>query len=173
VAAERTLIVLGAGVWEGGIASPTLRRRTQWACRLFNEGGYDLLVLSGAEGKHPPAEACVMKSIALERGVPLPNLVLDTGAFTTLDTASFAARMPEAARRRFVAVTDLYHALRTRLAFRAFGLDVEVSTPPLGRRTRRVRLAWSFFRELPALVLYGVYFVRIRLTARTRAASRS
>jgi vancomycin permeability regulator SanA len=165
VAADQTLVVLGAGVWPGGIASPTLRRRTQWACRLFNQGKYDLLVLSGAEGDHPPAEACVMKSIALAMGVPAPNLVLDTGAVTTLDTARFAAAMPDAARRHFVAVTDVYHALRTRLAFRAFRLDVRVSSPPLGNETRRARLTWSYLREVPALALYLVHLVRIRLSA--------
>ena len=161
---SRTLVVLGAAVWPGGIPSPTLRRRTEWACGLFKAGGYDLLVLSGGLGKDPPAEADAMASIALAMDVPRAALVLDRGARTTLDTAKFAAAMPDAADRHFVAVTDVYHAPRTWLAFRACRLNIRLSCPPLGRTTRPLKLAWSFLREIPAVGLYVAHFLRLRLS---------
>ncbi len=163
---EPTLVVLGAAVWPGGVASPTLRRRTEWACRRFLADGGSELVLSGGIGTNPPAEADVMAAIARDAGVPATALVLDRQARTTLDTAAFAAALSNAASRRFVVVTDAYHGPRTWLAFRAYGLAVCVSSPPVGRATRRSRLALSFLREIPAMLLYLGHFVLLRLSAR-------
>jgi vancomycin permeability regulator SanA len=160
---EKTLVVLGAAVSPDGVASPTLKRRTNWACRLFKTGSFDVIVLSGGRGKHGPAEAEVMAEILLAANVPERCLVLDRAASVTLDTAAFAARMPGASRRRFVAVTDVYHAPRTWMAFRAFRLQVEIDCPPLGRATPVPKLIRSFAREIPALILYALYFMRVRL----------
>ena len=163
---EKTLVVLGAAVGPGGVASPTLKRRTDWAGRLFKRGGCDVIVLSGGMGRHGPAEADVMAAMLLAADIPESRLVLDRAAFVTLDTAAFAARMPHAAKRHFVAVTDLYHAPRTWLAFRAFRLQVAVDSPPLGHATPVRTLIRSFAREIPALILYAFYFIRVRCQGR-------
>ena len=149
-------------MWANGVASPTLIRRTEWACKLFEEGRFDLIVLSGGAGKHGPAEAEVMAGIAIERGIPNDALVLDRAATRTMDTAAFAARMSQARERHFVAVTDIYHAPRTWLAFRTFRLEVDVSCPPLGRETRLSSLTRSILREIPATLVYFLYFLRKR-----------
>ena len=156
-------MVLGAAVWPGGKPSPTLLRRTKWACKMFNKGGYDLIVLSGGLGKNAPTEADIMASIALASGVPERSLLLDRQAARTIDTAAFAASMPPAFERNFVAVTDLYRSPRTSLAFLAYGLKVKTCTPPLGHGTRSSKIIRSFLREIPAIGLYFAIFLRLRL----------
>lgn len=156
------IIVLGAAVWPGGVPSPTLRRRTGFACTLFLEGGHAPLVLSGGIGRHPPAEAEVMAEIATAMGIPAGALLLDTAARTTIETAAFVARSAIDRQERMIVVTDRYHAPRTWLAFRAYGLHAQMRCPPLGHETRLVRRLWSFAREVPALLWYLGYFVRAR-----------
>jgi vancomycin permeability regulator SanA len=162
---KKTLVVLGAAVLPQGVASPTLQRRTEWACRLFKRGGFDEIVLSGGQGRHGPAEAEVMAEMALAADIPPACLVLDRAASVTLDTAAFAAHMPDALGRQFVAVTDVYHAPRTWLAFRAYRLKVVIDSPPLGRATPLPKLIRSFVHEIPGLILYAYYFMRVRLQA--------
>lgn len=153
------IIVLGAAIWPGGVPSPTLKRRTRFACSLFLAGGHSQLVLSGGIGRHPPAEAEVMAAIALEMGVPAAALLLDADARTTIETAAFVARSAIDRQHGLIAVTDRYHVPRTWLAFRAYGLPVRLRCPPLGRDTRLSRRLWSFAREIPALLWYLRYFI--------------
>lgn len=156
------IIVLGAAVWPGGVPSPTLLRRTRYACRLFLDGGHPQLVLSGGIGKYPPAEAEVMAHIARDMGVPDSALILDTAARTTIETAAFVARSGIDRSAGLVVVTDGYHAPRTWLAFRSYGLSARLRCPPLGHDTDVTKRIWSFAREVPALLWYLGYFFRTR-----------
>lgn len=160
--AARILFVLGAAVWPGGAPSPTLRRRTEWAIARFREGGHDRLALSGGLGRHPPAEADVMAALARAAGIAEDRLILDRGAKTTIESAAFAATLPDARATAFTLVTDLYHGPRSRLAFAAYGLEAELDCPPPGGTARR-SLIRSWLREVPALLYYLGHFVRLRL----------
>lgn len=153
-------------MWPGGVPSPTLRRRIEWAIRLYQEGGHDRLLVSGGLGASPPTEADVMARIALDAGIPADRIIYDRDARTTIDTAAFAAGLNRDRTIAFTAVTDRYHALRTRLAFRTFGLRVSISWPPRAAGTNRLSLIRSYMREAPALVLYAAYFGRARMLAR-------
>ena len=69
------IIVLGAAVWPGGQPSPALRRRVTHAVHLLQSEKGRRLLVTGGLGKHAPAEADVMRQLAIDAGVP-PSLIL-------------------------------------------------------------------------------------------------
>jgi uncharacterized SAM-binding protein YcdF (DUF218 family) len=152
----RALLILGAGVWPGGVPSTTLARRVNFASKLFREGGYDAVIPSGGLGDHPPTEAAVMRALLMADGVPAEKIILDEDARTTMDTARFAQSWqrvhPDTA---IVAVTDLYHKPRTALALWACGVDARVravrNTEPRSKLSPLLKM-WA--RETLALPYY-------------------
>src|SRR5262245_30431562 len=66
------IVVLGARVLEGGVASAPLRARVEKAVELYQARRAPALLFSGGVGDHGPAEAVVGRAIAVELGVPAP-----------------------------------------------------------------------------------------------------
>ena len=153
---ETVLVVLGAAVRRGGEPSPTLRRRALWAVQLFRDGRGDWLLATGGVGKHPPAEADVMAEIAIAAGVPPERVLIEPLARTTWDSARLCAPMIRARGfSRVVLVTDAYHARRTRVAFRAFGIETlpcGICRGSLG--TRRTATLQLRLREVLGMPFY-------------------
>lgn len=166
----RVLVVLGAAVWPGGEPSPTLLRRCNAAIALWHRGGFDLVIPSGGVGRHPPAEAEVMARLLREGGVPAGSIRPEPRAATTMETAENVLRMLEDGTADIVAVTDGYHALRTRIAFRAWGRDVQIASAARAEPRPRLRVtARQWLRETLALPFY---LVRAALIRRRLAAGR-
>lgn len=129
------IVVLGAAVWPEGKPSPSLARRTRHAARLFHEGVAKRLILSGGVKRHSPAEAVVMREIALREGVPLGSIILDDRARNTIATArNCAAIMTQQGMRTAVVVTDGFHMPRALLIFRWLGIEATGSAPARARR---------------------------------------
>jgi uncharacterized SAM-binding protein YcdF (DUF218 family) len=154
---DRVVVILGAAVWPGGEPSPTLARRTDFGIAWFRRIGGTALILSGGLGDNPPSEARVMEQRARVAGIDGNRIVLDETAKRTIDTARFVADwLGERRDVAIFAITDPYHALRTRIAFRTVGLRCVTPYVPYGQGTSRWRRARSTIRELPALVLYAL-----------------
>ena len=156
----RFAVVLGAQVLRGGRPSPTLEARTRHAGELYGRGLLDLLVPTGGEGEHPPAETVVMSGILREMGVPQAAILREDTARNTWESA---VRVAEIARRRDIrevlVVTDPLHCVRTVASFGRVGL-LAVAEPvycsPMWRKK------WSrrgqFVRESGALIWYRVRY---------------
>ncbi|MFN8644926.1 MAG: YdcF family protein [Candidatus Binatia bacterium] len=148
-------VVLGAAVRAGG--RPTgAWRGARHAIALVRAGAVDHLLLTGGIGRHPPAEARVMRELAVAAGLDPGRLVLEETATSTLESARACARLiAERGWSRVVLVSDAYHLPRARLAFRRFGIDAEGSAPPGGRGDTP---AWQWrllrLRELVAIPWY-------------------
>jgi uncharacterized SAM-binding protein YcdF (DUF218 family) len=160
----RVIIILGAAVWPGGVPSTTLLRRTNFAGKLFREGGYDAVIPSGGLGKHPPSEAAVMKMLLMVNGIPADKIILDEDAKTTMGTAEFARRWQEShPDHAIVAVTDAYHKPRTALALWAWRVDARVlavrGTEPRSKLSQILKM-WA--RETLALPYYLVRILLVR-----------
>jgi uncharacterized SAM-binding protein YcdF (DUF218 family) len=147
------VIVLGAAVWPGGVASPTLRRRTRHGAALVVAGRAPVLILTGGLGKNPPAEAIVMRDIAVEEGVSVESIIVEDRASNTVQSGRLcAAIMRSRGWSRALIVTDDFHMPRTLLIFRWFGVEAAASTAP-GARQGSGTARWAFYglRELVAL----------------------
>jgi len=154
---HRALLILGAAVWPGGLPSPTLARRVNFAAKCFREGGYDVVIPSGGLGDHPPTEASVMRGLLMASGVPAEKIILDETARTTMDTAKFARRWQDAhPDTAIVAVTDAYHKPRTALALWACGVEARVlAVPNAGPRSTPSQILKMWAREALALPYYA------------------
>lgn len=146
------VIVLGAAVWAGGEPSPTLVRRTRHGARSVLAGAAPVLLVTGGVGVHPPAEAVVMRRIALEAGVRDDAVIVeDTAADTLASGRACAAIMRARGWSRALIVTDDYHLPRTVMIFRWLGVAARGSAVPASRDGLGWRL-WVYYwlRELAA-----------------------
>ena len=141
-------VVLGAAVWPGGVASPTLARRTDHAIRLWRAGEVQVILGCGGVGRHGPAEAEVIADLCRAAGVPEAALRREAASTSTEENLRFARPLLALlAPSQVVIVTDGFHAPRARLVARRLGLQV-VSAPVGAPLTlRRIRAG---LREMPA-----------------------
>ncbi len=146
-------IVLGAAVWADG-PSPTLRRRVMAAAALWHDGAVTHVVCCGGLGRHPPAEAVVMRDVLRAAGVPDAAILIEDRSTTTEENLAFALPLLAGlGARTVIVVTDWYHAPRARMTARRMGLDAGSRSPPLRGARWRVQVRQAV-REVPALVAY-------------------
>ena len=145
-------LILGAAVWADG-PSPTLRRRTLQAARLYHSGAVSHLIPCGGLGRHPPAEAQVMHDILVQAGVPPAAIRLEGSSTSTVENIRLALPLLLAGLdvHQTVIVTDAWHTPRARLIARRLGLTATSSSPPLAGASLRQFLK-SALREIPAYV---------------------
>ncbi|MGF1639876.1 MAG: YdcF family protein [Rhodospirillales bacterium] len=117
------VVVLGAALSAAGTPGPALKRRIEHGVRVLNARGLPYLVVSGGVTRHPPAEADVMRSIAVERGVPAARILVEDRARNTFENAVYTGRIVrDRGWRAVVLVTDWFHMPRALYVFRRLGL---------------------------------------------------
>ncbi len=149
------IVVLGARVLPGGVASSALRARVAHGVELFRQGLAPVLLFSGGVGGSPPAEALVSRALAVAAGVPEGACAVETESLTTAQNARFSARLlGERGVKEILLVTDGYHLLRASRYFRKERLRVHVSPAVRdpGVFPWRDRLYWTL-REALAFVI--------------------
>ncbi|EEW25890.1 YdcF family protein [Rhodobacter ferrooxidans] len=149
------VIVLGAAVWPGGVASPTLARRASHAAALALQTG-GTVITTGGLGKHPPTEAAVAAAICAGLGVPGDRILTEVLSTTTYENLANAKRLMPAGATAVI-VTDYYHLPRARLTAWALGINATGSFPRGGlRQTPLHRHLRQVLREALALPVYAV-----------------
>lgn len=148
-----TAIILGAAVWPGGTPSPTLRLRAEHGARLFLEGAVGGIIASGGVGRHPPAEAEVIRDICIEMGVPAGAIRLEDRSTTTAQNLALSQPLLDDPTGPVVIVTDLYHLPRAKLVAKRLGMRATGAHPGVRGRNPWRYLKMSL-RELAALTWY-------------------
>ncbi len=121
------IVILGCQVWPGERPSPALAARTQHGINLYKEGYAPRLLLTGGVGTYPPAEAEVMRRMAVAAGVPSSALVIDDTAHSTEESMQTLRQLMDAQGwKTALIVSDPFHILRsetmaTDLAIKAYG----------------------------------------------------
>jgi len=159
------IVVLGAAVWPGGVPSPTLARRAETAIDLYRNGYAPVIVASGGVGRSPPAEAEIIRRIALENGVPAEAIRVEDRSRSTAENVLFSAELlRRLSARKIVVVTDSYHLLRATFGFRQLGFQPHgVAASSETHHTRPLRLLRSRACEMVALPYYWLKFTLLRL----------
>jgi vancomycin permeability regulator SanA len=119
------IIVLGAGVWDGGRPSPMLEDRLLQGIELYQNGASDRLLMSGDHGRKEYDEVNVMKQFAVERGIASEHVFMDHAGFSTYESLYRAKDVFEAGK--VVVVTQKYHMYRAlyiadKLGLHAYGV---------------------------------------------------
>lgn len=136
------IVVLGAVVLPGGVASGSLRARAEAGAALFLAGGAPRIVTTGANHMSPPGEAVVARAILLARGVPDSAITMEDKSRNTQGNL-FNARgiLPKEIVRVWI-VTEPFHMARALAIARAVGFEPlpwPVDSPAWRRPASRFR----------------------------------
>jgi uncharacterized SAM-binding protein YcdF (DUF218 family) len=118
------LIVLGGSILDDGTIGVSSYWRSLHAARIFREGGFRRMIVTGAGASATPV-AIPMRDFMVSLGVSGEAVEVETGASSTRENAVFTSKLPAAlAPGRRVLVTSDYHMFRASRAFRKVGVDV-------------------------------------------------
>lgn len=122
------VLVLGAGVRDGN-PTPMLRDRLITGISLYKSGVAPKIIMSGDHGREDYDEVNVMKSYAVENGVPDSDVFMDHAGFSTYDSIYRAKAVFEA--DSIIIVTQKYHLYRAlyiaeRLGVNAVGVSADL-----------------------------------------------
>lgn len=154
-----TGLILGAAVWQGGVASPTLQRRAVHGAQLYLDGEIGHIIACGGLGKHAPTEAEVILDICVQEGVPLANITLEDRSTTTQENIAFSLPLIPPPNTGVVIITDKYHALRARMIAKRLGINARSnypSTKGIGYQTQMK----AYSREAAAIFLHLLHIKR-------------
>lgn len=152
------IVVLGSAVWPGEQPSPSLAARTGLGIRLHQQGLASHLILTGGLGRWPPAEAEVMRRMAVSAGVPLSALVLDTQSLSTEESLRNARDLMDLRGwRTAILVSDPFHLYRALTMAGDLGMQA-VAAPASDSPTWTILRLRAYYtvREVLALMAYHV-----------------
>lgn len=132
------IIVLGCGV-NGYTPSLMLKDRLDTAIALYKDGAAGKILMSGDHGGQYYNEVGVMKTYAIQKGVPSSDIFMDHAGFSTYESLYRAKEV--FSLKKIIAVTQQYHLYRT--AYLAHSLDLEVS----GVSAKKVRYGGQLYRD--------------------------
>ena len=115
------ILVLGCGVREDGSPSLMLRDRLEKGIELYEAGTAPKLLMSGDHGRKDYDEVNLMKSYAMEKGVPSEDIFMDHAGFSTYDSM-YRARDILCAEKVIV-VSQEYHLYRALYLAEKLGLE--------------------------------------------------
>ncbi|MBQ3616097.1 MAG: YdcF family protein [Anaerotignum sp.] len=115
------ILVLGCGVREDGSPSLMLRDRLEKGIELYEAGTAPKLLMSGDHGRKDYDEVNLMKSYAMEKGVPSEDIFMDHAGFSTYDSM-YRARDIFCAEKVIV-VSQEYHLYRALYLAEKLGLE--------------------------------------------------
>lgn len=123
-------VILGAGVRDGK-PTPMLRDRLLTGIELYKNGGAKKLIMSGDHGSEEYDEVNIMKSFAVENGIPDSDIFMDHAGFSTYDTVYRAKEIFEA--DNIIIVSQEYHLYRAlyiaeELGVKAVGVSADLNT---------------------------------------------
>ena len=123
-------VILGAGVREGK-PTPMLRDRLLVGIDLYKSGAVKKLIMSGDHGSTDYDEVNIMKSFAVERGVPDEDIFMDHAGFSTYETIYRAREIFEA--DNIIIVSQKYHLYRAlyiaeKLGIKSVGVSADLDT---------------------------------------------
>jgi SanA protein len=129
-------LVLGTSRWlNGGYENPFFAGRIAAAAELYRAGKVHHFILSGDNSSVSNDEPGDMRRALSERGVPASATTLDDAGFRTLD--SFVRAQQVFGVNRLTIVSDDFHAARSILLARHFGIDANFFC------SKPVPLKWS------------------------------
>lgn len=114
------ILVLGAGVRNGG-PSPMLKDRIDGGVSLYRLGASPKIIMSGDHGRKDYDEVNVMKSEAIDLGVPSSDIFMDHAGFSTYESMYRAKEIFGA--EKIIIVTQKYHLFRALYIARQLGIE--------------------------------------------------
>ena len=115
------ILVLGCGVSASGQPSAMLADRLKRSVSLYNTGASPKLLMSGDHGRTDYDEVNVMKTYAVDAGIPSSNVFMDHAGFSTYESLYRTRDIFQA--KKIIIVTQQYHLHRALYIANALGLE--------------------------------------------------
>ncbi len=145
------ILILGAGVWAGGVPSNMLADRLDEGLRLYRNGISGKILVSGDHGRKDYDEVNVMKKYLMDRGVPEEDVFMDHAGFTTHESM-YRARDVFGVRKAVV-VTQKYHLYRALYICEKMGIEaLGSSSDPRSYRGAFIRNARESVSRVKAII---------------------
>lgn len=152
------IVVFGAAEYAGR-PSPVFRARLDHAYDLFEHGLAPLIITTGGSGKDVKfSEGQVGRDYLLKRGVPEVNLIAETQAGDTEQSARRVAVILEANDlKSALLVSDAYHLYRAKKMMEREGITVYISPRPASVPKTFVERGLTAMREAVSYTLYRLH----------------
>ena len=115
------ILILGAGVWDGGVPSPMLQDRLEEGLRLYREEAAPKIIVSGDHGRQEYDEVNVMKQYLIDAGVPSEDIFMDHAGFSTYESMVRAKEVFGV--QRMIVVSQKYHLFRALYITEKLGIE--------------------------------------------------
>jgi vancomycin permeability regulator SanA len=115
------ILVLGCGVRDDGSPSAMLYDRLQRSVEMYEAGVSDRLLMTGDHGRENYDEVAVMKSFAVDAGVPSEDVFMDHAGFSTYESMYRAKEIFQA--KKVIIITQEYHLYRAIYIAESLGLE--------------------------------------------------
>ena len=147
-------IVLGSKVNKDGTLSDRLKARMDRSIELYTTKQVKHLLLSGGTGKEGFDESIKMMEYAMEKGVKKDHIITDSNGYNTRQTAENTSKILKENRlKNVIIVTQHFHIFRTKLAMKAYGIEIIGTAHPNFYEMRDI---YSLFREILAIIKYSI-----------------
>ena len=114
------IVVLGAAVW-GNNPSPMLEERLKESIKLYEHNPNLKIIMSGDHGTKYYDEVNIMKSYAIDNGVPSENIFMDHAGFSTYESLYRAKEVFNV--KKVIIVTQKYHLYRALYIAKSLGIE--------------------------------------------------
>lgn len=114
------ILILGAGIW-GDKPSPMLEDRLLQGIELYNQGVAPKIIMSGDHTREDYDEVNVMKTFAIEHGVPSEDIFMDHAGISTYDSMYRAKEI--FGLNKIIVVTQKYHLYRALYVAKSLGIE--------------------------------------------------
>lgn len=145
------IIVLGAGIW-GDEPSPMLKDRLDVAIDLYKKGVAPKIIMSGDHGKENYDEVNIMKSYAINAGIPSEDIFMDHAGFSTYETIYRTKEIFKA--KKIIIVTQKYHL------YRALYISKKLDIEAYGVGADPRKYSGQVFREIREILARDKDFVK-------------
>lgn len=148
-------LVFGAAVRRNARPGPGIARRIATAARLYKQGVLQHIIVSGGKGEGMDAsEAEVMRTTAIEEGIPATAITLEGESRSTWENLLFSRPLTGSCAT-VIAISDRYHLARITYLARAQGWE-DVRTLPSDRSAPWYFEIRSIGREVAAIIYYAL-----------------
>ena len=152
------LVVLSADAVKDVIGASSYWRSV-YAVRVWREGGFSTVIVSGGPGGGELAISERMRDYMVSQGVPAAAIRVETASASTRENALFSKPIIESLPGRKILLTSDYHMFRAYRTFRKAGIDVEPR--PLPDALKQIgswETRWSVFVNLCTETFKIVYY---------------
>ncbi len=149
-------VVLGTAVTDQGTPSLRLQARLNEAVKLYQQGLFTQIIVTGGTGENGFNEAKTMQQYLMQQGIPKNNILLEPKALNTFQSAKFVSKIiKEHGFEKVMVVSQYFHISRIQLAFEGFGIPFVYRSHPDFFEWRDI---YSILREVPAYTYYWLQF---------------